>query len=1606
MASGQSFEDLVREFSPVSEAHLKLMQRASAASVFDRELYERVICPEGSESFERFVEDDDIAMIGTEKEVYRVTDLAVVRHMEAWLAGGGRRGDVIAFMSEVHKFLERADDAHFDALHRLRFHLVAEPEAGLAEFMRQFRAADDEFRLATCNVLLLVLRDLDLLSAGAKQIELRLLSQEQRDKLGELGPYVAIRGRFADEFVKSAPYLQRGEIERRLEGCLTDPAQWMFPVFGAGGHGKTMFVRWLIARRCLPYTKRLPVAKLDFDDVNTARLVQFPWLILLTLAEQINRQVAGAPYGEFLDNYLVFMPLLLPNSRLPHALLIDSVEDRLAGPSSPGRAIVQEFALKLGSAPVVVVLDTIEEPVLHFPGALDGVLDMFREIRAIGKGDLKNDLKLVICGRYDLRERKCLKPDEPDPVQVGPFSPDESRQYLSERRRVNPLLIDAIVQKANGNPFILALIADLANSNPNTTVEDVNALRPEYEYLIDRVIRRIPEFQWMVRWVVRYGVVPRRLTRSFLEAVMKSHIRREITSETEAEAEHLDELTLYARDFPRSGGMEREIDIGLLWTQLRAYADSVGWLRAGDDEIRFQPDIVGPMHDLLKRERIYRRLHEEACRWFEELASAKSAEPAAWASSEAEVFYHMLRLQRQDIQEWFTALLERPEAQDPQARHALIEIVVMLLPTPESVKDDQGQSLVSYRFVWQAHFELARQAAGIGWGPCRLQQPPASVRRLLDSMRSFAEADGALSVSEADRRAVLLIELALDVHERDHARAMLRWQKIERMGIAGFADADAYAYYLLRARTLIGLNDDRALEGYRDAMTLSLRDGTSNWDILNECCVRLMMSGRVDASLGLISSTLRESAYVSPEFRTSAAELYLRAGDFALAESLLLQPYVDGTGPSSASARLDARAQRVLSLCSVAQGFAPRLPEAPEMLADDPLFDPARLDELNGRLLAFDYQLDEACTLLLRAAHRYAGAGDRAGAADCLLQAVRISKELRGDLTGALQMLDRSTAVDSGPLTIERCHLAFLCDRQPHSQQPSDESRLAWHEHVLALLTIMDRRADGFHLAAWIDYVASIEHVPLRYAALHWFRWLPRLEGVSHFEDELLRLAPLPQPGTRDYFVRVLVCIDMLRCLGSTRTATLIQDAIKEALAVGAQVIERLIDAGYRAGHVPQELAPLLERCRDDASARDVATRIRLAHALLERGKGRLLDKMQPVPPSLPKGLPGSYFEALAAHNRWLSGRDEAQARAALRILLALGRESEARRIATGVSTGLTEVAPGADDRYSVYMDGLPDPVEDLRGSEAGSIAVARHLIGESREQFIRRMREAVPLPALSSPVVEMITGREATQSIPWELALPRDSVCFRSTRDFRPTARTHWGEQVIDVMPQKLRRMMNYFAPLSVVILRPPSVLQRKNQRGFDVLASRTLAEILRAHGSKAYEPDELTLEAALALLEKTRPSLVVIQASIVERRGQLWIDLPLSDSGATGSPMLDADRCASLLRHARTEREPVVMLAPPRPSTEIETARQLLLRNQFAADLARKAHIRAVLGAGLFKPNYVELAAERLAFMIAGRPRLKDMLMLYRKELRGVDVFCTEAAMLLTSDPEFVLK
>lgn len=1666
--SGRSFTQAVNEVVPPPKWHKPLMRRASFLSEFDTTIFNAVIRRDFEVSFEEFISTFGVEHTqqsleeGTQLSIesYRIAPVVAADLLAEWLNEHGGREELIDFAKTAYDHTrQRPTTRPFE---RLRLQVAADPPGALAEFDRLFDEADRQFDLAFCHALIRVLRELDNFTGGGRSVPLRLLSSELRSRCDELTPYIAARGYFIDDYAKSANYLERAGLFAQVDDFLKLEQNGLLSLYGGGGQGKSMFLRWLVARHCLPRPNSIPVAKVDFDDINVAKLREFPWLILVRLAEQLDRQLPATLLSEFLAPHLKYLPILLPTIRLPREIPVDDLEQELK--TSPPQGVADEFALKLAGRRVLLVLDTLEEAVLHYPESLREVLKLFRH--AWGETRQSGRMKLILAGRYKLKDgepkHQFLEPDDPAPLEVARFDKADASRYLSDIRHIHPPLVPLIVRKSDGNPFILALLADEVEEQNIRDEKKIEELKPEFAFLIQRVINRIPYSEWAVRWVVRYGVVAQRLTPEFLENVMKEHLLREAADNA---AGRMDELNEYANSFPRRGIVEGEL--ATLWDALRKYAAPASWLRVDADQLRFQPEVVRPMRALLEKEQVYQALHLGAARWFEHQAQTayQKDDPIRGASLLAEVFFHRLQLKDAGLEDWWHNHMLT--ASDPAERRIILEATARLAAEAPNTLD--GHRLLSFEFLGRAHLELAKLNAGIPalglpytkWGLCRLAEP-RTVRGLLEDagkylgpvmvqvslkalVRNICEGLGFVQGLYRDKEggAILrpyaqtftLVEMALALSQREYARALECSAYLQRNDDSKLQllSGETYAFHLLKARALIGQQNPAAEFEYQAAAGL-VDPGVARWEIYAESGRELARIGNLGRGLGVFERALAEhEAAAPPGFRLDAAELFLNAGDYSRAEALA----------SLASEQLSPaqrfRSQRVATHCAIARG---RLLDAQQRLdqlqpSDSDPLQTLQMKELRGRFAIAVYDINTAVQLLQEAFQGYASAGERDAAGRTLLQAIQLAKELKGDRAGALRLSSSASGFTSEFLALEIAHLRFSSGFEQSSGHPG-----GWEDAALQLLTTTERNRDLALLTTIAQHLETVAPPSRRYEYLHFFRWLPQLEGVASLEAEFRRLVPAPSPRDPDFFAHVFDVIELLRCLGAESARRLLEQAfsVVERLSlehdtgveldlsapnVQVFVYERLIDTAQRlfapiffgmGGTVlqllgvkslpPIKIKAVLENCsRISGYPLEAATKIRLQNVLLQR---QMDEDITALNVALPDSLRQTQFEVMYYVNqsRLLSKVNASEAKKAVRnaasVLQTLGREAEAQRLLAETEAGELDKPKVDEKRARIPLTESLNPLQTLAtsSSELVSLNQARLLL-EEPQRLIHFMREVLPEEIRTKPLLEFVINDSASGSSPWEWIASERQTCFRSaptlpTLPSNPIAQLFWSK-----LPLRLRRALGSLRPVKIALLRPPVAYQEQIGRGQEVHSRRPLTEIYRAHGAKVFEPASLNFKEISLVLQDSEPQLIQIQAPVVERHGMLSIDLPLEEQHLKGErALLGVDFWTQQFTH-----EPVVILDPPRPPSEIEVARQLLLRNRFASELAAKGKVRAVLCVGLLQPSQAELAAERLAFTFEAIPALGDVLRLFQKELPG-DRFATQGAALFAANPETLIK
>ena len=471
----------------------------------------------------------------------------------------------------------------------------------------------------------------------------------------ELRPRLEIFGRAARDREASRKYLVRTFEKRALKLLWEDSPQWMLQVHAPGGRGKTMFLRNLQGRTCPE--KNVPAARIDFDYLaHLSVATNAPWRILLSIARQLNPQLPRPPFTTMLRDFGEFQARLFsevhPRRRSTGAIdegyTMDT--DAVSGELEVPRKFRENLAIVAGDRPIVVVLDTVEA-VLHAHGAdLEPLLQMLSEVRSGAEGEGEDSLRVpglrvILCGRFDLEGTRTLADGRKRPrlegfnaTWVGPesevrietdggttlrfgrevlslelpaFSLDETRKYLETMWDLGdrPAMIEVIADRCKGNPMKIALVAEHVKKNPQLKVKDVAAFESvELFYLVDRVVDRIDDEDGTIQWLLRWGVLPRILTRAFVDAVVWPALVEFVKSRHSYDDPDKDPLPESRHGFQRwkTPKLETVRDEGAAdraWDGLLDYAASASWVSVTEDltdAVVFHPEVRGPLRRLLR----------------------------------------------------------------------------------------------------------------------------------------------------------------------------------------------------------------------------------------------------------------------------------------------------------------------------------------------------------------------------------------------------------------------------------------------------------------------------------------------------------------------------------------------------------------------------------------------------------------------------------------------------------------------------------------------------------------------------------------------------------------------------------------------------------------------------------------------------------------------------------------------------------------------------------------------------------------------------------------------------------------------------------------------
>ncbi|MFE2531520.1 hypothetical protein [Streptomyces sp. NPDC059371] len=1123
LAAGESLEAISRSLRPARWT--AVLRACAVARTFDTALFEDVLYPHAlaeepaSPGLEELVRAHAVEPVGSEPGRFALSGANRGAYFVEWAqesADDTLPAGLLALelrIAGVHRGVRN----HAEEVRHL---LLAQPKNALALFHERFNAADARRDFAACKDLVDALGDPDRLSfTGDGIVQLRL----------DCAGYVRARDYWAADYSRSAQFLQPAGLVEDAERLLAGQRR-VWQMHAPGGAGKTMQLRWLVARFCVPKERDVLCARIDFDVVNPHAVGRHPWLLLLEIAEQFELRLPGRAF-ERLDSYSAYRILLSRHSSVPAqetAAHIDTLDTEAVQ-----EEVLQTFAERLNRArpghPVLLVVDTLEELLLHGHGETERTLRMLgRLVR------LCPNLRLVLAGRYNLRQHlpqalRAFRRKEVQHIQVRKFNAAQSHAYLAGLRGItNSALLRVAARKSKGLPFTLALFADLIEQDPTIDAAELKACQePLVRYLIERVVQRIDDPA--VRWLLRYGAIPRRLRREDVFTVMRPWLAQGMTDSSDADDPRHDNHHLRGSDavFPFTAAEPTDEEMDRAWQRLLDYAGTSAWVsrHAGDDDtVIFHPNVLAPMRLLISGHQVFERLHQAFIAHFDELGRAH---PESWVTYTKEATYH--RFQAGDPQAG-TAWARAVQKVDTDGSRA-----EQILELCEEVLGDEyldeglprlrldGRLLVGYRTVAEAHLAIAAVAARSYLNvPSVNASDPAwnEVERRLALVRRLRRAANQ-PFGVLDREAYLQ---ALVLYGRGHLGMAAR--VVGNALDAGVGDELREDLQVLLSRIQARTSDPQAEVSYRAAIdTARTRGGGAESEarLSLELAANLQAQGHIGQAVALhnyVAASYGSGIDTKQPFtRLQNRALLRRAGaeiaSYAPSTALRTLRDIDMSALRPAE-RVDARLAEARA--HLLLGHSIRTLEAldkAEETSHSDIHDSTRYHGLaecavlravvEGRLLA----VDEAERSFARAAGLWSDLGHPDGHPPTLLAYARFLARSLGDLHRAANVLGQLRTVDtSGEFAVPAALLWREMSRGGYAVADSSllEVPLRSRQDLLdgGVAAVL---ADPSRAPALAEALATMEPPEARVRALEALKGCPAPEGDP--VPELERLRPL-----------------------------------------------------------------------------------------------------------------------------------------------------------------------------------------------------------------------------------------------------------------------------------------------------------------------------------------------------------------------------------------------------------------------------------------------------------------------------------------------------------------
>ncbi len=1387
LQQGATLEELLRSFLP--EAERALHMRCATVRTFDERLVDQLFRPDvpgGSRAeipFEKLVNQDIVETVAA--GVYRLRLSSRREYFELWWQGanGRKLPPALRELSArlVAYYRAQGPGCELDVLYHLS---VVDARAAATLFNQLYNEADAGFDLGRCQDLLQVLEQRQTLLAGQP-----LLAQTLLKLYIERQSYFKARCMWSLAYYQTVYYYELAQLERAFQALLDDDKKWILQLYAPGGMGKTMFLRWLTARRCVPEPWKIPCAQVDFDQFDPVTVTQNPWMLILEVAQQLNEQIPGSLFAEQLGDLIELKQCLRrPDPATP-------VRAGATPPRRPLEDIPQRFAKVLKSAalkqPVVLIFDTLEEVILYQGTDLMALL---REVKKLH--DVYPNLRLILSGRYDLAES--LNEGErlagfarefgsvTRPLKLAPFEDADARKYLIEKRGIDRLLAP-VVARAKGNPFKLSLYADLLRSSPRITEREIRESPSDLLYLIRRVLLRIPDAR--VRWLLRYGIVPRKLTLAFVKEVMAPHLPKAMsgTSKFDNPDNELPEVLRRENAFRKVlKSPAQKVDVEQLWQTLTRYASSYSWVSPDKDAntLSFHPEVSTPMRALLRNQPIFRRLHRAAINHFEQRAQA---EPERWVDFIKEAVYHKFQVDGAAAASYWHTQIEHPNAaEQPEWRRTLAREVVDLAAVRSDDTQTDAAPLVDQALLAQAQFEIARANVELAHA-AKADRLDANWQEASKLFTAYEQLQLALPKPVVPPARVAFVRAALLSAQGRTIEA----QKVLQSALRRKASADdklklelEYADLLQRAARL-----REATHHYRAALRLAPKAKVKVGgvlDIRRKLAEHFELTGDLKKAAHEYQLALQQAAktgqnVIGLELVQHMTGLHLRLGNLAEARAHAYKPfkrvlpklgrrstealqrmqaeerskalhffYLQGRVELAARAPLAAVERCSAGLRAVEQALSEGWPASGQELPK--LY--AQLCELLGLAQAALLEHRPALDALEAARSRWKEVQDNAGANRCLLHTAEIQLRLLGNVKAAqfiLEQAEQLTTEDSPDLWVRRETLWIEALDQLNVQNEA-KKRL----HSLDTLLKREKYPPAIKAAAAVAALAhrarrgltvptreltaairSVQPPGARLALLADLSWCPTPKKVAKPQAAAFAgLVPEPRWSAEDGRFAALTTAEALRVVGRSRAPLSLLEAALTAFAQQKNLfaLREVWGAWDRLGgpHKARDLSPqVAEFVTAFQSYPNLCTDTLLAHAARLLTAGRH-EAAQTLIDELGKFVPRD------EGTRWLALYQELRARLAAETSLAQPKPLP-KRHADSVLRGLALLLIAAR-----AYDALGKRIEAKRLEQLATTYRKRLEAAQTRPAARgQAKRKAQPKPALA-PTYEKLAKRFA----------------------------------------------------------------------------------------------------------------------------------------------------------------------------------------------------------------------------------------------------------------------